>query len=118
MVLSAIRYTALVHTLHTNSEMTSNNYKNSSQNRSQQRDNMFNVLLTVVYMIIALSVLLTPLKPVHNTLALKMRTPVSLLERCPHFRGCYVEASMELRPEDVSLSFQRVLCTGYNGVGT
>ena len=21
---------------------------------------------------------------------------VSLLERCPHFRGCYVQASMEL----------------------
>ena len=29
---------------------------------------------------------------------------VSLLERCPHFRGCYVQAS-----------FQRVLCTGFNG---
>ena len=28
---------------------------------------------------------------------------VSLLERCPHFRGCYVLASMELGPEDVSL---------------
>ena len=28
---------------------------------------------------------------------------VSLLERCPHFRGWYVEASMELGPEDVSL---------------
>ena len=25
---------------------------------------------------------------------------VSLLERCPHFRGCYVQ---ELGPEDVSL---------------
>ena len=24
---------------------------------------------------------------------------VSLLERCPHFRGCYVQASMELEPE-------------------
>ena len=24
---------------------------------------------------------------------------VSLLERCPHFRGCYVQASMELGPE-------------------
>ena len=36
---------------------------------------------------------------------------VSLLERCPHFRGCYVQASM------VS-SFQRVLCTGFHGVGT
>ena len=28
---------------------------------------------------------------------------VSLLERCPHFRGCNVQASMELGPEDVSL---------------
>ena len=28
---------------------------------------------------------------------------VSLLERCPHFRGCYVQSSMELGPEDVSL---------------
>ena len=28
---------------------------------------------------------------------------VSLLERCPHFRGCYVQASMELGPKDVSL---------------
>ena len=28
---------------------------------------------------------------------------VSLLERCPHFRGWYVQASMELGPEDVSL---------------
>ena len=27
---------------------------------------------------------------------------VPLLERCPHFRGCYVQAS-ELGPEDVSL---------------
>ena len=26
---------------------------------------------------------------------------VSLLERCPHFRGCYVQASVELGPEDV-----------------
>ena len=25
-----------------------------------------------------------------------------LLERCPHFRGCYVQASMELGPKDVS----------------
>ena len=30
------------------------------------------------------------------------REDVSLLERCPHFRGCYVQASMELGPEDVS----------------
>ena len=48
---------------------------------------------------------------------------VSLLERCPHFRGWYVQASMELGPErcvpirEVS-SFQRVVCTGFNGVGT
>ena len=28
---------------------------------------------------------------------------VSLLERCPHFKGWYVQASMELGPEDVSL---------------
>ena len=28
---------------------------------------------------------------------------VSLLEMCPHFRGCYVQASVELGPEDVSL---------------
>ena len=28
---------------------------------------------------------------------------MSLLERCPHFRGWYVPASMELGPEDVSL---------------
>ena len=49
---------------------------------------------------------------------------VSLLERCPHCRGCNVQASMELGPKDVFLlercprSFQRVLCTGFNGVGT
>ena len=73
---------------------------------------------------------------------------MSLLERCPRFRGCYVQASMESGPEicpywrgvlvsegviyrlqwswamkmyvclfEVS-SFQRVLCTGFNGVGT
>ena len=28
---------------------------------------------------------------------------VSLLERCPHFGGCYVQASMELGPKDMSL---------------
>ena len=42
---------------------------------------------------------------------------------CPYFRECYVQASMELGHEDVSLlercpHFQRVLCTGFNGVGT
>ena len=26
---------------------------------------------------------------------------MSLFERCPHFIECYVQASMELRPEDV-----------------
>ena len=47
---------------------------------------------------------------------------LSLLERCPHFRGCYVQASMELGPEDVSLLERcphfKGLCTGFNGVGT
>ena len=53
-----------------------------------------------------------------------LKTIISLLERCPHFRGCYVQASMELGPEDNYIpirevsSFQRVLCTGFNGVGT
>ena len=42
---------------------------------------------------------------------------VPIRERCPHFRGCYVQASMELGPEDVS-SFQRVLRTGFNEVET
>ena len=44
---------------------------------------------------------------------------VSLLERCPHFRGCYVQASMELGcvPIREVSSFQRVLCTGFNRVG-
>ena len=28
---------------------------------------------------------------------------VSLLERCPHFRGWYVQASMELRPKEICL---------------
>ena len=36
---------------------------------------------------------------------------VSLLDRCPHFRGCYVQASMELGPEDVSL-LDRCLSVG------
>ena len=52
--------------------------------------------------------------------------PLSLFLKytlCPHFRGWYVQASMELGPKDVSLleryvsSFQRVVCTGFNGVG-
>ena len=28
---------------------------------------------------------------------------MSLIERCPHFRRYYVQASMELGPEDVTL---------------
>ena len=45
---------------------------------------------------------------------------VSLLERCPYFRGCYVQTSMELGPEDVSLleKCPQVVCTVFNGVGT
>ena len=47
---------------------------------------------------------------------------VSPLERCPHFRGCYVQASMELDlkmcPIREVSSFQRVSCTGFNVVGT
>ena len=49
---------------------------------------------------------------------------MSLLERCPYFRGCYVQASMELGPEDVS-PLERCphfrgcyRCTGFNRVGT
>ena len=38
---------------------------------------------------------------------------VSLLERCPHFRGCYVQASVELGPEDVSLMLER--CPHFRG---
>ena len=34
---------------------------------------------------------------------------VSLLERCPHFRGCYVQASVELWSEDVSCPCSHVL---------
>ena len=33
---------------------------------------------------------------------------MTLLERCPHFRECYVEDSIELGPEDVEV-FQGVL---------
>ena len=50
------------------------------------------------------------------------------LIECPHFRRCYVQASMELKPEDISLLeryppmsllVQRVLsCTGCSGIGT
>ena len=38
---------------------------------------------------------------------------VSPLERCPHSRGCYVHTSMGLGPEN-----RRVLCTGFNRVVT
>ena len=44
---------------------------------------------------------------------------MSILEKC---RGCYIQASMKVGTEDESLlemsSFQRVLCTGFNGIGT
>ena len=43
---------------------------------------------------------------------------VSLLERCPHFIGWYVQASMELGPEDVPIrkvsSFQADHALGTN----
>ena len=29
---------------------------------------------------------------------------VSLLERCPHFRGCYVQVSMDMRPAYMYMS--------------
>ena len=40
---------------------------------------------------------------------------MSLLERCPHFGGCYVQALVELGPEDMSL-FGR--CHMYSGIRT
>ena len=40
---------------------------------------------------------------------------VYLLERCPHFRGWYVQASMELGPEDVSLLEVSSLSTAAKG---
>ena len=41
------------------------------------------------------------MSPFQRVLGTGIRTEdVSLLERCPHFRGCYV---LELGPEDVSL---------------
>ena len=50
---------------------------------------------------------------------------VSLLERCPYFRGCYMymyrlQWSWDLKcvPIREVSSFQRVICTGFNGVGT
>ena len=45
-----------------------------------------------------------------------MAEDMSLLERCPHFRGWYVQPSMA---EDVSpLEWSEGVCTGFNGVGT
>ena len=41
---------------------------------------------------------------------------MSLLERCPHFRGWYVQASVELGPKHVS--YLRALCTSLNEFGT
>ena len=44
---------------------------------------------------------------------------MSLLERCPYFRGCYVQASYGVGPEDVSLLERCPLFSvGFNGVGT
>ena len=45
---------------------------------------------------------------------------VSLLERCPHFRGVMYNGVGTRRcvPIREVSSFQRVLCTGFNGVGT
>ena len=37
---------------------------------------------------------------------------VSLLERCPHFRGWYVQVSVELGPEDVSILERCPHCKG------
>ena len=44
------------------------------------------------------------------------------LERCPHFRGCYVQASMELGHEDVPLlgrcpCFEECYCRGIRQKG-
>ena len=36
---------------------------------------------------------------------------VSLLERCPHFRGCYVQASLELGPTIIRTAFVRLTYT-------
>ena len=36
-------------------------------------------------------------------MSLFMKYCVRIIELCPHFRGCYVQVSMELGPEDVSL---------------
>ena len=41
---------------------------------------------------------------------------VSLLERCPHFRGCYVQASMELGPEDVCIGLSAHITGGCSDV--
>ena len=47
---------------------------------------------------------------------------IYLLERCPHFRGCYVQSSIELGPEDVYIpirevsSFQRVCEVEYTSL--
>ena len=40
------------------------------------------------------------------------------LERCPHFRGCYVQASMDIGHDDVSLleRCSNFRGTGFNGV--
>ena len=45
---------------------------------------------------------------------------VSLLERCPHFRGCYVQSSIELGPKDASLdtyTYTHIFAGGFYSVG-
>ena len=63
--------------------------------------------------------------PLHSGTHSLRRIPASKspMVRCPHFRGCYVQALMELEPEGVSL-LERCphfrgcyICTGFNGVG-
>ena len=72
-----------------------------------------------------------PMRPLRAAIPIEMTPPlwsgrggpdVSLLERCPRFRGWYVQTSMELGPEDVSLLercphrmlYDKVLFTCYN----
>ena len=42
-------------------------------------------------------------KKVSRSLHCYLDLQPALLERCPHFRGCYVHVSIESGPEDVSL---------------
>ena len=51
---------------------------------------------------------LTPMAYIHH-IAQKTTSSKTLLERCPHFRGCYVQASMEL--------YQTILTSGETTMG-